>query len=250
MKIAGVIMIAVIIAAFGYPLCKKDNNKPVIPVEGNGFVVAELFTSEGCSSCPPADKLVEKIQTENPGKSIYILAFHVDYWDRQGWKDRFSDPSYTERQRRYADWLHLETVYTPQLVINGQSEYIGSDENAITKKMTAALANPATQTLTLHAGVEGGKVHVDYQAANEKNTELVLALVQRSATSEVRAGENAGKQLSHVQIVRQLFYQDVNEQKKITLNLPNDFTAKGWELIGFIQQKKSGRITAAARVEL
>lgn len=250
MKIAGVLLIAVIIAAFGYPLCKNDNNKPIIPLEGSGFVVAELFTSEGCSSCPPADKLVEKIQTENPGKSIYILAFHVDYWDRLGWKDRFSDPAYTERQRRYANWLRLETLYTPQLVINGQSEYIGSNESAITKKITTELASPSTKTLTLHADMEGDKLKVDFQAANEKYTELVLALVQRSATSEVRAGENAGKQLAHVQIVRQLFYQDVNDRKSITLNLPNDFSAKGWELIGFIQQKKTGRITAATRVNL
>lgn len=253
MKIAGIIMIAivaVIVTAFSYPFYKTDNKSQVIAKEGNGFVVAELFTSEGCSSCPPADKLVEKIQTENPGKSIYILAFHVDYWNRLGWKDRFSDAAYTERQRRYAEWLHLETVYTPQLVINGQSEFIGSGENAAVKAITAGLAQPSQKTLTLHAAVEGNTVHVDFQAANEKNAELVLALVQRSATSEVKAGENAGRQLSHVQIVRQLHYQNVNNPKTITLNLPNDFMAKGWELTGFIQDKKDGRITAAARIDL
>lgn len=249
MKIAGILFVAVLAAAFSYPLCKKDNKGPVTQ-GGNGFVVAELFTSEGCSSCPPADKLVEKIQSENQGKPIYILAFHVDYWDRQGWKDRFSDPAYTERQRRYADWLRLETVYTPQLVINGQSEFVGSDEHSIVKAITKRLEQSHRTTLMLSASVEGDKLQVNYQAGGEKNAELVLAMVQRSASSEVKAGENAGKQLSHVQIVRRLVYQDVNNPKSITLHLPSDYAVKGWELIGFIQHKKDGRITAAARVEL
>lgn len=238
------------VAAFSCAQDSTANKKQEIPKESNGFVVAELFTSEGCSSCPPADKLVEKIQRENQGKSIYLLAFHVDYWDRLGWKDRFSDPAYTERQRRYADWLHLETVYTPQMVINGQSEFIGSDEHSIVKAITKKLEQSTSTTFTLSASVEGKKLQVNYQAAGEKNAELVLALVQRSATSAVKAGENAGKQLSHVQIVRQLFSRDVSNSKSIVMQLPDDFSAKGWELIGFIQQKSNGHITAAARVEL
>jgi hypothetical protein len=250
MKTAVIVMIAVMLAAFTRPLFKKEKKETETPVANNGFVVAELFTSEGCSSCPPADKVIEKIQQENPDKSIYILAFHVDYWDHQGWKDRFSDPAFTARQRRYADWLNLETVYTPQMVINGHKEFIGSYENNITKAITKELGQPAAQTLSLRTHVEGSKLHVDFTAASEKNAELVLALVQKTATSNVRAGENTGRQLTHVQIVRQLFTQDVNNTKKISIDLPNDFTAKGYELIGFVQHKKDGRITAATKAEL
>ncbi len=244
------ITIAVMAAAFARPLSRKDKKETTSTGDNNGFVVAELFTSEGCSSCPPADKLIEKITQQNPGKSIYVLAFHVDYWDHQGWKDRFSDPAYTARQRRYADWLNLETVYTPQIVINGHKEFIGSYENNITKTITKELAQAAAQTVSLRPHVEGSQLYVDFTAAGEKNSELVLALVQKTATSNVKAGENTGRQLTHVQIVRQLYAQDVTDNKKITLELPNDFNAKGFELIGFVQQKKNGRITAAAKAEL
>jgi hypothetical protein len=252
MKTAGTIMIAIAVmaAAFARPFNKKEKEDTGTPEANNGFVVAELFTSEGCSSCPPADKLVEKIQSENPGKSIYVLAFHVDYWDHQGWKDRFSDPAYTARQRKYADWLNLETIYTPQMVINGHKEFIGSYEGPITKAITKELGQPAAQTVSLQTHVEGNKLHVDFTGAAEKNAELVLALVQKTATSNVKAGENTGRQLSHVQIVRQLYTQDVNNNKKITLELPADFNAKGFELIGFVQHKKDGRITAATKAEL
>ncbi|HEY8897796.1 MAG TPA: DUF1223 domain-containing protein, partial [Niastella sp.] len=211
---------------------------------------AELFTSEGCSSCPPADKLLEKIQNENPGKSVYVLAFHVDYWDHQGWKDRFSNPAFTARQRQYADWLNLETVYTPQMVVNGRKEFIGSYEGPITKTITKELGQPAANALTLRTHIEGSKLHVDFTATPEKNAELVLALVQRLATSNVKAGENEGRQLSHVQIVRQLYTQDVNNNQKISIDLPADFNEKGYELIGFVQHKKDGKITAATKAEL
>lgn len=250
MKSVLVLIIAVMMAAISCAQVSTENKKQADPHENNGFVVAELFTSEGCSSCPPADELVEKMQQENQGKPVYLLAFHVDYWDRLGWKDRFSDAAYTERQRRYANWLNLETVYTPQMVINGHSEYVGSNERTIKKAIAKELEQASSTTLTLHAKVEGSKLQVNYQAADGTNAELVLALVQRNATSNVKAGENAGKQLSHAQIVRQLYHQNVNDAKGITMNLPSDFAANGWQLIGFIQQKNNGHITAAARVEL
>lgn len=250
MKSALVLMIAVMMAAISCAQVSTGNKKQAVTHESNGFVVAELFTSEGCSSCPPADQLLEKLQQENSGKPVYLLAFHVDYWDRLGWKDRFSDPAYTERQHRYAGWLNLETVYTPQMVINGQSECVGSNERSISKTITKELEQSTSTTLTLHAKVEGSKLQVDYQAADDTNAELVLALVQRRATSNVKAGENAGKQLAHAQIVRQLYHQDVSNAKNIALDLPNDFVASGWQLIGFIQQKSNGHITAAARVQL
>ncbi|OQP53531.1 DUF1223 domain-containing protein [Niastella populi] len=243
------ITIAVLAAAFARPLYNKDKSKKATAGNNNGFVVAELFTSEGCSSCPPADKLIQKITQENTGKSVYVLAFHVDYWDHQGWKDRFSDAAHTERQRRYAGWLNLETVYTPQMVINGHKEFIGSYENNITKAITKELAQPAAQTISLRPHVEGNKLHVDFTAAAQKNAELVLALVQKTATSNVKAGENTGRHLTHVQIVRQLYTQDVSDNKKIMLDLPGDFNANAFELIGFVQQKKNGRITAAAKAE-
>lgn len=221
-----------------------------IPENSKGFAVVELFTSEGCSSCPPADELIEKIQKDNKNKQVYILAFHVDYWDHQGWKDRFSNKEYSNRQRRYTDWLDLRTVYTPQIVINGTKEYVGSDRGPVLRAISDKLEQEPTQTLTLHGKVEGDLIHITHEgAANEKNTEMVLALIQKSAGSRVKAGENSGRDLSHVQIVREMLRTSLDKQST-TMKLPNDFTGKGWELIGFVQDKTDGHITSAARFEL
>jgi hypothetical protein len=219
----------------------KENNK--------GFAVVELFTSEGCSSCPPADELVEKIQNDNKNKEIYILAFHVDYWDHQGWKDKFSDPEFSKRQRQYASWLNLRTIYTPQIVVNGRAEYVGSDQGSVLKAISQGLDQPSAGTLTLRSKIADGKAIITYEkTGGEKNAQLVLALVEKSAKSKVKAGENSGRDLSHVQIVRQLLRSELNGTESISMKLPGDFTAKGWELIGFVQQK-NGHITAASRLD-
>lgn len=230
----------------------SEKSRKDLPPTGNGkgFAVVELFTSEGCSSCPPADELIANIQRNNPDKQIYIMAFHVDYWDRQGWKDTFSDPEFSNRQRQYASWLHLETVYTPQIVINGTSEYVGSDRAPIVQAISEGLEQDSTNALLLHCTIAGDQLKVDYQqAGNEKKSELVLALVQKAAQSQVSAGENKGRNLSHVQIVRQLQRVDINSKKEIAIDLPHDFNEKDWELIGFVQHKTDGHIVAADRYD-
>ncbi|MES2112408.1 MAG: DUF1223 domain-containing protein [Bacteroidota bacterium] len=98
---------------------------------GKGFAVIELFTSEGCSSCPSADALVARVEKEATDKPVYILAYHVDYWNRLGWKDAFTSPEYSARQSQYADWLNLSSVYTPQIVVNGRKEFVGSEEGTL-----------------------------------------------------------------------------------------------------------------------
>src|ERR1700754_3293098 len=114
---------------------KKGNTKP----EGKGFAVVELFTSGACSSCPPADELVARIQKEDKDKQVYILAYHVDYWNRLGWKDVFSSADYSKRQNEYANWLNLQSVYTPQIVVNGKKEFVGSEEGTLRNAITAGL---------------------------------------------------------------------------------------------------------------
>jgi hypothetical protein len=211
-----------------------------------GFALVELFTSEGCSSCPPADKLMEKLQQENAGKPVYVVAFHVDYWNHLGWKDRFSTAAFTARQRQYGDWMNLESIYTPQVVVNGASEYVGSDERSIVKAIDASLNQGTNNTLTLKGKVDSGKVQVDYEVTGPiSNKALFLALVQKKASSNVKAGENEGRQLSHVQIVRDLIPVDI-QGKSTTINLPDTLSQEGWELIGFVQNKGNGNITAAA----
>ncbi len=229
---------------------KKAIQKITTMKDNKGFAVVELFTSEGCSSCPPADELLESIQRDNKNKELYLLAFHVDYWDHQGWKDRFSEHAYTERQLQYVNWLRLSTAYTPQIVVNGVSEFIGSSQGEVLSAISQSLHQETTNTLTLSGRISGNKLDITYDGAgNNKKTGLVLALVQRSAHSNVKAGENTGRQLSHVQIVRQLREVDVNSNKAITMELPGDFDKNSWELVGFVQDKRDGHISAAARAD-
>lgn len=217
---------------------------------GPGFAVVELFTSEGCSSCPPADELVAKVEQANPDKPVYILAFHVDYWDFQGWKDVFSSKDFTKRQYQYAGWLRTETVYTPQIVVNGKKEFVGSDESKLTDAITSGLESSASAKLVLEAKQGQNKLTVQYQTSGaSRSTDLQLAVVQKVARTTVKRGENAGRELSHVQIVHQIQSQAVGKTGKgsVEINLPEGFDAKGWEIIGFLQNRNNGEILAAAK---
>lgn len=218
------------------------------PATGNGFAVLELFTSEGCSSCPPADAVIARIQQEAANKPVYVLAYHVDYWDRLGWKDKFSDARYTARQRRYSELLGSQ-VYTPQLVVNGGSEYIGSNEKAVNNAVKNALDQAPATALNIRGRVQAGKLHLSYQVTgNLRNSQLLVAVVQKHAVSKVQKGENGGRTLSHVQIVRDLHTFDLAHGKAGTqqLNLPNGFNAQEWEIIGLVQNQETGAIDAAA----
>lgn len=249
--VLGVVVVAA--AAFSFSPAADVIKNPKRVEAGKGFAVVELFTSEGCSSCPPADALVERIQRENDNKQIYILAFHVDYWDHQGWKDRFGAPEFSDRQRRYADWLHLGTLYTPQVVVNGATEYVGSDESRIGRAIAKALGQAPANVLTLSGTLSDKRIDIAYQtSAPEKDTELALALVQKSALSKVRAGENSGRSLAHIQIVRDLLRVaiDAGDEQTASLNIPDDVGGSGWEVIGFVQQKSTGHIISAARFDV
>ncbi|PWB22516.1 DUF1223 domain-containing protein [Flavobacterium sp. HTF] len=218
-----------------------------------GFAVLELFTSEGCSSCPPADELMGRIQNEYKDDQVYVLSYHVDYWDRQGWKDIFSNPDYTKRQYDYAKWLGKEPIYTPQLVVNGRKDYIASDETSVRSAVKNTLSKPATADLSLEANVINNKLNVSYTVNGiSKNSRLVFAAVQKSAKSNVKRGENAHRILSHYQIVRQ--FQSValktNGHGSATITAPKDFNTNDFEIIGFVQDSNSGAILGADKARI
>lgn len=215
-----------------------------------GFAIVELFTSEGCSSCPPADKLLAKIQEENAGKPVYILAFHVDYWNHQGWRDVFSQREFTKRQYQYASWLNLETVYTPQVVVNGKHELIGSQEETLKRSLNIELQSAAPAQLNAEAQIEGGKLKINYQATNARGTVLQVALVQKVAHTMVKRGENAGRLLPHVQIVRSIQSFPAAGSGNMTVNLPDGFTPTEWEVVTFLQNTQTGAIIAASRPQV
>jgi hypothetical protein len=216
-----------------------------------GFAVVELFTSEGCSSCPPADELLARLEKESPGKPLYLLAFHVDYWDHQGWRDSFSQHIFSERQQQYASWLHLSNIYTPQMVINGVSEFVGSDVSGVIKAINHGFSQEAADHLSLQTKIGAQQMEVTWQLSSpKKNTRLLLALVQKNGQSHVRAGENAGRKLSHVQIVQRFTTVDINRTTAVSLAVPADFNTQSWELIGWVQNTSDGHIIAATKAVL
>jgi len=250
LTVAGITLI-LITAAF---INKSTSSKTLIQRtnSGNGFAVVELFTSEGCSSCPPADAVLARIQQEAGNKPVYVLAYHVDYWNRLGWKDQFSNPQYSKRQYQYSRQFTGQ-VYTPQVIINGKSEFVGSDESAINSAVTDALNTPVSVSLKLQGRLRAGGIDLDYQlTGNTVNSQLLIALVQKHAVSNVKAGENEGRTLSHAQIVRQLYATDLPPANQGTeyVHLPNGFNIKDWEVIGIVQNMNTGVITAAARALL
>jgi len=218
------------------------------PTPDKGFVVVELFTSEGCSSCPPADELVAKVQHEYQNQPVYILVYHVDYWNRLGWKDAFSNADYSKRQTDYAKSLHLESVYTPQIVVNGQKEFVGSEEGTLRNAIKAGLGkSTSAQIILSDIKSNGSQVTVNYHASSTaKYSEVVLALVQKAAQTQVKAGENQGHTLAHVQIVRDLKRSTTKNGSNILL-IPKGVNPQSLEVIAFLQDTASGEIIGAAK---
>jgi len=221
------------------------------PAPSKGFAVVELFTSEGCSSCPPADALMAKVQKESADKPVYILAFHVDYWNRLGWKDVFSNHDYSSRQYQYGKWLKSSQVYTPQVIVNGQTEFVGSDEKSLRIAIKGGLEKAAKTELSLsNIKVEGDKANVQYHVSGVNTSNLLIALIEKNATTKVQGGENGGRTLAHVQIVTQLKSIALKGTSgDESISLPHGFDPKKFELIGFVQNTSSGEITGATKVQ-
>ncbi|RKR04933.1 uncharacterized protein DUF1223 [Flavobacterium sp. 90] len=218
----------------------------------NGFAIVELFTSEGCSSCPPADELITKLQKETSSKNIYLLAYHVDYWDRLGWKDQFSSNEFTIRQQKYQDWLHLFVMYTPQFIINGTTEFAGYNEAALDKKVSDALKIKTLFDLKLNAKSNKDSLEVDFKTNMlEKNTSLFVATIQKQGISNVIRGENKGNILHHTQIVRRLnSFSLTQKDGKVKILKPENYNLNDFQIIGFIQNTVTGKILITTKADL
>jgi hypothetical protein len=240
-----------IVAVLGTSAFINANHPHKSKSDNKGFAVIELYTSEGCSSCPPADDLAAKIQQENADKPVYILAYHVDYWNRLGWKDQFSSADFSKRQNEYANYLNINSVYTPQIVVNGRTEFVGSEEATLRNAIKISLQKAPTAQLALNI-VTIDQSHADLKYTIEgadKNTVLQIAILQKNAQTKVLRGENGGRTLSHVQIVNKLQQVTLNGNGGITrVSLPHGFDIKNWDITGFLQNTSNGVITAAARV--
>ena len=219
-------------------------------------VLLELFTSEGCSSCPPADRLLETFDRTQPvsGADLIVLSEHVDYWNRLGWTDPFSSALFTERQRDYVTRFHLDGAYTPQLVVDGQKDVVGSDERAA----RSAILKAETQTkspIDLKAQRSGADVKVKLGvAAAARGTNIYVALADDYAQSQVTRGENSGHTLRHVAVVRTLLLAgktDVQGAFTTDLTLPwRGGNSGAWRVVVFLQDAVSKQILGTAQMRL
>ncbi len=208
----------------------------------NNVSVIELFTSEGCSSCPSADALMPKLQ-EQYGDKLIILAFHVDYWDRLGWKDAFSKPEWTRRQNQYASALGADNIYTPQAVVNGSGHITGSNKSGVQDLIGKGLSS--SQPIELTAKKDGANgVSVSYKTSLKSGEVVNLALVQRHATTNVRRGENGGRKLEHYNVVRDFSSSNQGNDSK-TFSLPDGLNAADVHIIAYVQQSGNMHISAA-----
>jgi len=226
-------------------------------------VLVELFTSEGCSSCPPADALLQKLDSSQPvdGADLIVLSEHVDYWDSEAWKDRYSSHAYTERQEAYATRLGLNTVYTPQMVIDGRIELVGSEEPQVLRalgsaarveKIAMALSSvrpEGSDTLALHLVVSPLPGSAASESAN-----VLVALARESAVSLVGGGENSGATLRHIAILRSLtrvggISKSAGLSQDFKLKLDGE-NPRDLRIVAIVQDAPIGRVWGAASARL
>jgi hypothetical protein len=226
---------------------------------GRTPVVVELFTSEGCSSCPPADALLARMDKEQPvsNAEIIVLEEHVDYWEKSGWHDRFSSAQYTDRQNQYAPRLKFDSVYTPQMVVDGTTQFVGNDAPRALDAVTTAAGTPKIALALSNPVVDDRRIACSVSAPASSSplpkADLYAALIEPTATTHVQGGENKGRQLEHVGVVRSLKrigkLQDLGKGPlAFNLNTPADMQPANLRVVVFAQSSDLGPIKGAASV--
>jgi hypothetical protein len=203
-------------------------------------VLVELFTSEGCSSCPPADQYLSTLRQHN--KNVILIGEHVDYWNNLGWADPFSSPKWTERQREYCEKLGANSCYTPQAVINGQRECVGSNQSAVQDAISStpnALSVPIAMKIARGAG---NSVDISLVVGNSSRTNNVsLFLVEDGVSVYVQRGENGGRKLSHDGIVRShTAIKNIKSGERASASLPlqNTDRSKNFRIVAILEDEK------------
>ncbi|MGA3046708.1 MAG: DUF1223 domain-containing protein [Terracidiphilus sp.] len=234
-----------------------DAKSPATPI------LVELFTSEGCSSCPPADAWLKQIDKSQPipGAQLIVLSEHVDYWDHDGWKDPYSSSVFTDRQSSYAHALGIQSPYTPQVIVDGTSDLQLSDQQHIGQALRSA-TQPSPVTMRISAvKIEGDspailRAHIDADGSAEKhNADIYAAVALDHAESQVLHGENGGRRLSHVAVTEQLIKIGKLERGK---TFSTDLQAKlkpgmdpgNLRIVVFAQEQGFGKVLGAALQEV
>ncbi|MEP1522114.1 MULTISPECIES: DUF1223 domain-containing protein [Ascidiaceihabitans] len=204
-------------------------------------VVVELFTSQGCSSCPPADAMLHELAVRD---DVIAIALHVDYWDYIGWKDEFADPAYAKRQRKYARVGGRRSVYTPQMIVNGQTDIVGAKAMKLSAAIAAHAAQPMPVAVSLTRSGDTVQIKADAQSAGSYVVQLLR--YQPLRESRITRGENAGQTLKYANVAQD--WQELaqwNGQSALTLTAPAPGDAA---IVVLVQHDKLGPIVGAARL--
>jgi hypothetical protein len=257
-----VCLIGAFILVFAAAVALANAPQPTVVSSGNAGVrpvVLELFTSEGCSSCPPADALLKQLDEAGHVDDVEIIAIeeHVDYWDHQGWADPFSSHSWTERQERYAQAFGRDGTYTPQLVVNGRSELVGNNQSKVQQKIIEAAKIPGA-VLSLSSTNVSPKsaefsIAVESAPPEAGSAELWLAVTERGLSSNVLRGENGGRNLSHAPVLRSLTRvraqragSSAGTQANAKIGLDRSWKRENLRFVVFLQEPKTLHIFGAA----
>jgi hypothetical protein len=208
-------------------------------------ILVELFTSEGCSDCPPADAFLQKLdQQPFPASEIIVLSEHVDYWNHDGWKDPYSSHFFSERQAAYAREFSLASVYTPQMVVDGSSEFVGSNQSAASKAFAKAAHTPKIDIKLSAVSLDSANnllAHIETSDPGDQKADVCIAIALDHAESPVTAGENAGQKLSHTAVARLVsrvgsLRSNQPFAEEVHLKLPPNLSASKLRIIVFAQQ--------------
>lgn len=230
--------IAVLAAASVHPAQAGD---------GKSLTVVELFTSQGCSSCPPAEAFLGELSKRG---DLLALEMHVDYWDYIGWKDPFASPALTDRQRSYNKRLGRGYVYTPQIVIDGVIEAVGSDKRAVERQIEAARAQPRPHVAIRVFTTGAGRLAIElFKGETGKLCDVLLVGFDPEHMTKVLRGENGGKVLSNYNVVRDIQRIGFWSGEPVTIELPrlDPGTKRGWAVI--VQGERAGPVIGAARID-
>lgn len=227
----------------------SNKKQQIANAKTKGFAVVELFTSEGCSSCPSADAAVAELLSKQI-KDVYILSYHVDYWNRLGWKDEFSQQGFSARQQQYARHLSLDGVYTPQVVVNGTVEFVGSNERALSTAVNNGRNNGSSSNVHITAEKKNNAVVVNYNIVGSEAMLLNTAVVLPEADTKVQRGENGGRTLHHVNIVSNLKVTEAKGSGELTIEIPTQLIGKTIKVIAYTQAKQNFKVLGADEVDL
>ena len=225
-------------------------------------VIVELYTSEGCSDCPPADAVLSELAQKQPvpGAEIIPLEWHVDYWNSALWSDRFSSHAFSARQNDYADSFHNATVYTPQMIVDGRTEFVGGDEGRAVQAIAhAARAPKADVEISLSGAGDSRRlqIRVDHlpSVSRGDTAQVILAVTEDGLTSRVRGGENNGHFLRHSAVVRQIGLVGTTQSGMVfnaapELRLGRDWNPAHLRAVVFVQTVNRRQVLGAAALGL